>query len=72
LGKLGAALQPWEGVFGRVPIEVQVRLSEEGENLRQRVTKFSREKMARMGVEVGHGLDGYWVRREGCDFVGGS
>jgi len=34
-------------------IEVQIRLPEEGEDLHQRVTKFSREKIARVGVEVG-------------------
>ena len=33
-------------------IEVQIRLPEEGEDLRQRVTKFLREKIACVGVEV--------------------
>ena len=41
-----------------VPIEVQLGLPEEGERLHQQVTKFSREKMALVGVEIGDGLDG--------------
>ena len=57
-------LQPWRGVFRGVPIKVQLGLPEEGERLHQHVTKFSRDKMALVGVEIGNGLDGCWVQRE--------
>ena len=35
--------------------------SEKGEDLRQRVAELSRMELARMGPEVGDGLDGCWV-----------
>jgi hypothetical protein len=71
LCELEAAFQPWESRLGRAPFEKNVRLPEEGENLRQCIAKFSSGKLARVRVKIGYGLNGCWVWREDCDFVSG-